>query len=128
MKKSKDNYYNKGNDNDSNIKQYKTKGSFVKNKNKTIYNNSSQNNRITNLEKNAFFSDKYNKIKKYRFDKFDEYDKNKSWEIKNNDSSIIKHKNKTNADLDIIDILTIKVIWADILINSFIKKYIMKIK
>ena len=78
MKKSKDNYYNKGNDNDSNIKQYKTKGSFVKNKNKTIYNNSSQNNRITNLEKNAFFSDKYNKIKKYRVDKFDEYDKNKS--------------------------------------------------
>ena len=103
LKKSIDNYYNKRNDNDSNIKQYKTKGSLVNNKNKTIYNNSSQNNRITNLEKNAFFSYKYNKIKKYRFDKFDEYDKNKSYEIKNNDSCIIKHKNKTNTNLDIID-------------------------
>ena len=103
LKKSIDNYYNKRNDNNPNIKQYKTKGSLVKNKNKTIYNNNSQNNRITNLEKNAFFSYKYNKIKKYRFDKFDEYDKNKSYEIKNNESSIIKYKNKTNNNLDIIE-------------------------
>ena len=79
------------------VKQYKTKGNLIKNKN--IMNNSYHKNRNSSSEKFGFLTNKYRKNKNEEYE--NHKNNNKSFELRTKINKFLNHKIKKSNNLDL---------------------------